>query len=172
MENTCFQIIVDDSHYKATVWDCDAKFEFEVICNGGDSGETTIDGETYTFKRDSKGIVFEHGNHVLACIHFSSGQMWERFAKITMDNETLHLRKGGFGEGITLFTSNSVRVLKLESNFHEDETKSWLMRKLSRQHYYLVRPAHIPLERLQLMRLIAICAFCFAKFQELDNPNT
>lgn len=169
MENTCFQIIVDNSGYTATVWDCEAKFEFEVTCNAGDSRETNINGESYTFKKDSKGIAFEHRHHPLAHIRFSSGQMWERLAKITMDNETLHLRNDGFGDGITLFTSNSVRVLRLESHWHEDETKSWLMRVLTRQHYYLVRPADMPMERLQLLRLIAICAFCFATFEYLNK---
>lgn len=163
MENTCFQIIVENGGYNVTVWDCDAKFEFEVRCT--DRGSVTIDGETYDFNMASQRIYFERYNKIIAQIDISSSE----FAQISIGNATLHLRMDGPSSELTLETpeSDPVPVLILESRWHENEKQNRLMRLLNRQQYYLVRLGNIPMDRVPLLKLIAICAYCIGTFRSM-----
>ncbi|MDJ1486361.1 hypothetical protein QNI16_38130 [Cytophagaceae bacterium YF14B1] len=161
MENTCFQIIVDNSRYKAHIWDCDAKYEFEVLCNSNTwlrtwSGKSIIGGEEYTFRNTSGGIFFEHDKKVLAEINIYTGRFWEKNARINIGGEIVTLKMKNPYSHLELRKADLTSVLVLKSGWHVDEKKNWLMRLLTRQQYYLVSPEDIAINRVITLRLDSI----------------
>lgn len=172
MKNTCYQLTVDYSWYKATVWDCDAKFEFEILCNTGKwSGETSINEVNYDIKNTLDGVFFKYIDSIVAEIDFFTRDSWKNFAEISFQGEKLSLKKSNSFSGLELTNTDSATVLKLELNWHVDDKKNWLMRLLTRQQYYLVRQGDVSMNQLELLQLIAICGYCVVVLASINTND-
>jgi len=169
MDKECFQLFTDYVRYRAEVWDCNDKCEFELTCGTNAwLGETILNGVKHSITNFSKGIFLECYNSVLAEIRISTGQLWERFAEITIGSEIFFLRKSYPASGLKLLSSHSIPVLILESKWYEDKQRNFLMRLFTRKPYYLITVADTYLDRLQLLQLLAICSYCILVFKAID----